>query len=236
MAATLYTIDEAAQHLGVSSKTVRNLVKAGHLTIHRRSRDRRKYCDPAEVEELRVARESGEKVVVGREEFSVLRAQVRRLQATVEVLMRVLDSKDTPLNITKDYGEKVFVLCLEQLRRGSWEQAEVQTWLEIFLRLDENDLEQIAQATQDPKPWIPFLKLVAAMTAWVVGSKDYKSSLELQALHTELAEARRRLRTASLIYAETRGYADTTLDKYKTYQIPSRISDMLETVLRKNTR
>lgn len=233
MTQTLYTIEDAARHLGVTTKTVRNIIKAGHLTVIRKERDRRKYLDPAETEELRLAREAGDKVVVSREEFAVLRAQVRRLQATVEVLLRVLDVKDNPLGVTREYAEKLYSLCLEQLRVGAWRVEDIQPWVEVFLRLNEDDLSVISEVTSDTKPWIPFLRLITAMSAWAVGSRDYAASLELQSLHKQLAESRRRLRAAAIIFAELKGTTDPSLDKYKEYQIPSSIGDMLEGILRR---
>ena len=233
MTESLYRIEDAARHLGVTTKTVRNLIRAGHLTVLKRERDRRKYLDPAEVEEIRLARESGKKTSVGKEEFAILRAQVRRLQATVEVLLRVLDSKDSPLNVTSEYGEKLYVLCLEHLRVGAWTEDEITPWVEVFLRMNEEDLEVIAKATGDRRPWMPFLRLTTAMTAWVVGNKNYITSLELQALHKQLSESRKRLRTAAVIFAETSGSVDTALDKYKEYSIPSSIGDLVEGVLRR---
>jgi hypothetical protein len=233
MAEPLYTIEDASQHLGVTTKTVRNLIRGGYLTVIKRERDRRKYLDPSEVEEVRVAREAGGRVSVSREEFASLRGQVRRLQATVEVLLRVLDVKDNPLRVTSEYGEKLYVLCLEQVRVGAWSESEIAPWVEVFLRLSEEDLEVIAQATGDRKPWAPFLRLVASMTAWVVGNKDYTTSLSLQAVHKELAEGRRRLRTAAVIYSESAGVLDPGLDKYREYSISSSIGDLLEGILRR---
>lgn len=233
MAETLYTIEDASRHLGVTTKTVRNLIRAGYLTVIKRERDRRKYLEPAEVEEVRVARTAGNRVVVGREEFASLRGQVRRLQATVEVLLRVLDVKDNPLHVTREYGEKLYVLCLEQVRTGGWSVSEIAPWVEVFLRLNEDDLAVIAEVTGDRKPWIPFLRLLSAMTAWVVGDKDYAASLELQSLHKELAESRRRLRASAIIFAEMSDSVDPTLDKYREYSIPSSIGDLLEGILRR---
>lgn len=233
MAESLYTIEDAAQHLGVTTKTVRNSIRTGHLTVIKKERDRRKYLDPAEVEELRVARAEGNRVVVGREEFASLRGQVRRLQSTVEVLLRVLDVKDNPLHVTREYGENLYVLCLEQVRAGAWTEAEIAPWVEIFLRLSEEDLQVIAEVTGDRKPWVPFLRLVTAMSAWVVGNKGYAASLELQSLHKQLAESRRRLRTSAVIFAETFGSLDPTLDKYREYSIPSSIGDLIEGILRR---
>ena len=233
MTTTMYTIAEAARHIGVTDRTIRNLIRAGHLTVHRRDRDRRKYCDPAEVEELRVERDAGNRTVVSREDFGILRGQVRRLQATMDAVLRILNSQDAPLSMTPEYAEKVYVLCLAQLREGGWTPEEMEAWLEIFLRMSEDDIRQMHLATHDSKPWIHFLKLVSSMTAWVVGSNDYKTSLELQSLHMKLAEARRRLRTSAVIYVETYGGTDPALDKYKDMTIPSSITELLEGALRR---
>ena len=232
MSMTLYTIEEAAQHLERSERAIRDYVKRGWLTQVKKTGDRRRYYDPAEVEELRISLSRG-RVSVTQEEFAALRGKVRRLEATLDVVLRVLDAKDEPLSVTADYGRQLFVLCLDQLRRGGWAVQEMAPWSEVFLRLDETDIATVAAVVEDARPWLPFLRLCTAMTASVVRMPEYKSDLELQALHKKLAEGRRRLRMAAVIFSESRGAVEPDLAKFSEYQIPSTVGDLLETLLRR---
>jgi len=236
MATERFTLAEAARHLGRTERTIRSYCKSGILTVYRLPKDRRHYLDPAEVEELRVELEKGSSVAVSRAEFATLTGQVKRIRNTLDVVLRVLDARDAPLSMTKDYGEQLYVLCLEHIRQGQWTPEEIEPWTEIFLRMSEEDLGVIQSVTEDPKPWVPFLRLVTAMSASVAKSESYASSLRLQGLHRQLAESRRRLRASALIYAEVRGYTDPSLDKYREYEIPSSISDLRGGLLRRKGR
>ena len=232
MSTTRFTIQDAARHLGCSDRTVRSYSSQGLLSQVRVAGDRRRFYDPAEVEELRVASSRG-RIAVSSTEFAAMRAQVKRLQATLDVVLRVLDTREDPLHVTPEYATDLLALALDQLRRGRWSPAEMESWSEVFLRLDENDLQTIAVAASDAKAWHPFLRLCTAMTAALPEYPDYRTSLDLQALHKKLAEGRRRLRTSTVIYCEMRGASGPELSKFAEYEIPSSVGDLLASVLRK---
>lgn len=232
MSTTRYTVQQAARHLQCSERTVRSYAKQGLLTQLRVSGERRRFYDPAEVEELRLASERG-RISVSTEEFAMVRAQVRRLQATLDVVLRVLDTREEPLHVTAEYGKELLVLALSQLRQGAWAPAEMESWSEVFLRLDENDLQAVALATEDPRPWLPFLRLCTAMTSVLPSYDEYKTDLGLQSLHKKLAEGRRRLRVSAVIYCEMRGATEPDLARFAEYHVPSSVSDLLSSMLRK---
>lgn len=232
MSTSRFTLQETARHLGCSERTVRSYSRQGLLTQIRVPGDRRRFYDPAEVEELRAASERG-RIAVSHAEFAAMRAQVRRLQATLDVVLRVLDTRNEPLGVTPDYATELLALALDQLRRGRWAPAEMESWSEVFLRLDETDLGVIATAASDGRAWLPFLRLCTAMAAALPEYADYKTSLDLQALHKKLAEGRRRLRTSAVIYCEMRGASEPELSKFAEYQVPSSVGDLLASMLRK---
>ena len=181
MASETMTIPEAAAYLGVTDRTIRTYIKNGLLSATRHGRS--KKLRPIEVEELRVDLQSNNiRTVMGRKEMLQLRAEVRRLSAQMEVVLRVLDTKTEPLSINEGYSKELHGLCLAQLSASTWMPAEIEPWLEIFLRIDEADFEVMAHATDDPKPWLPFLRLCVAMTARVVSIDSYATSVDLQGL------------------------------------------------------
>ena len=232
MSTSRYSIQQVAQHLSCSERSVRSYIRQGLLSQIRVSNERKRYYDPAEVEELRLSLSKG-RTAVRAEEVSALRGQVKRIQATLDVVLRVLDAKDDPLQVTPEYGQQLLVLCLQQLQRGNWSPSEMEMWSEVFLRLNEDDLGVIARATEDTRPWLPFLRLATAMSASLPTHEEYRQSLDLQSLHQKVAEGRRRLRTAAVIFAESRGAAEPDLVKFAEYQVPSSLGDLMKVMLRK---
>tara|TARA_Y100000034_G_scaffold135865_1_gene209494 strand:- start:617 stop:1321 length:705 start_codon:yes stop_codon:yes gene_type:complete len=232
MASETMSISEAAAYLKVSDRTIRTYIKNGLLSATRNGRSRQ--LRPTEVEELRIDLQgNGVRSLLSRKELLQLRAEVRRLSSQMEVVLRILDSKSDPLSITEGYARDLHGLCLSQLSTTSWSATEISPWLEIFMRIDERDFEVMEAATADPKPWLPFLRLCVAMTARVVSMEDYSTSISLQSLHKQLAEARRRLRVAALIFSESRGLSDADLKRYGFAEAAVSTRDVLESVLRR---
>ncbi len=202
------TIPEAARYLGVTDRTIRNYIRQGLLSTSRIDGKREKILRAEEVDELRGSLSEG-KHLIPRREISALSARVRRLEAQLDVVLRILDAKVDPLKITPTYAKELIAACTAQLLQPSWSQAEVQPWTEIFLRLDEDDLDVLAQECE--KPWALLLRLCVSMTAGIVADAEYETSLELQGLHKTLVEGRRRLRVAALLHLERRGSVDRSL-------------------------
>jgi hypothetical protein len=233
MATPLFTIQQAAEHLGVSTRTLTTYMASGHLSVYRKKGSSRKYLDPQQVEELRSAKVEGEKTTVRRAEFVLLRAQVARLRENMEVVLRVLDARGSPIRMTAEYAKQVYLLASSQLRQGGWTDAELKSWAEIFMRIDEADLEKMAKAVEDKKPYVVLLRLASAMIASVMARKDYPTDLDTQSLHRVLEEGRKRLRGASVIFAELSSYVDPDLERFKEIILPADSQELLDMVLRK---
>jgi hypothetical protein len=118
-----------------------------------------------------------------------------------------LDAKDLPLGMTTAYAKDLHAACLLQLGRTGWTVEELSPWTEIFLRADEDDLETLVAATSDPKPWVVLLRICLLMTTDVVSNSSYVSSTDLQDIHRSLAEGRRRLRAAAVVFESRRNHA-----------------------------
>lgn len=147
-------------------------------------------------------------------------------------MLRILDTKTEPLRMSPSYAKELFEICALQLRNTAWTPGEVMPWVEVFLRLEEEDLRTIATAAETRKPWSPFLRLCTAMIYSLTNDPAYATSLEMQALHRQLSEGRRRLRVSAFIYAEAYEGADPELGPVGT--IPeSSIRDSLAKILRR---
>ena len=195
-------VADAAKFLSVSDRTIRNYINKGLLS--KRKEGRKTLVSSSEVISLKQDMDST-LPLVSREELLRHRAKIRRLESHMEVVLRMLDAKDLPLNLSPAYAKDLYSFATEHLSKGSWVVEEIRPWVEIFDRINEEDLEVMAQAVEDLHPWRPFLQLCTAMMSFVVGHTDYATSLDLQNLHRMLAESRRKLRVSAFIYGEMLG-------------------------------
>ena len=179
----------------------------GFLSFARKPNSNRKWLSAVEVEEFRKDRLEHTRSGKGmRAELARQRTEIRRLRAELDAVMRILDAKNEPLNIKPQLAQELYDTCLLQLRQKSWSASEIASWTRVFMRLTEIDFEVMARPTEDDKPWVPFMQLCTRMILCLTDSPEYRSSLDLQSLHREIAEARRRLRLSAVCYAEARSY------------------------------
>ena len=193
------TVEEAARVLSKSDRTIRNYIKNGQLSSIRKGRTR--LLDPEEVHELHT---EGALPRISMSEIRTMRAQIRRLEAEMAVVQHVLDLKNESLGVTEEYAKGLMDAATEQFGRpaGSYTIREYESWANIFARMDENDIQRLCVAVQNPDAWKLFLRLSARMVSEVTLSADYASSLALQQVHRLLADAKRRFRISCFVYAE----------------------------------
>lgn len=196
------SVADAAKFLSVSERTIRNYINKGLLS--KRKEGRKAMVVSSEVISLKQDMDST-LPLVSREEMLRHRAKIRRLESHMEVVLRMLDAKDAPLNLSPSYSKELYTYAVDHLKKGSWSPEEIQPWTEIFDRLNEDDFEIMSKSAEDLHPWRVFLKLCTAMMGCVVSLSDYSTSLDLQNLHRVLAESRRRLRVSAFIYGEMLG-------------------------------
>lgn len=197
------TIVEAARHLGLSHRTVRSYIARGLLTTFRMDGDRKKWVSTEEVEELRrdLADRARDTRDNHRRELLEARASLRRLRAEMDLVLRILDMHEAPLQLSPERAHVMYHEATAELRSTAWAPEKLAGWADTFLRMQEEDLLVIARAV-GTVPWTPFLRLCVAMIVHVHGREDYKTSLDLQSLHRRLTEGRRRLRVAALCYSD----------------------------------
>jgi len=233
MSTKLMTLQEAARFLGVTERTVRKYIKQGFLSAHRVQGDRRYWLAALDVGQFHQdMQETSRTTGFTKKDFLLLRSQVQRLQSQMDVVLRILDAKDDPLRMPKEYAKELFELCLVQSKATNWQMSEMQSWVEVFLRVDEEDLRSLSEAAEVRKPWKTLLSLCISMTTYVATHETYSTSLELQALHRQLAEGRRRLRVSALIYAELYTGVDPDIQRYALGDSPASVVDTLTRVLK----
>ena len=216
------TIDEAARYLGVTTRTISNYIAQGIISYHKKQGSNRKYLSTEDIQDLLEAKNEATFSI---KKFKELQARVKKLEANVEVLMRILDTKQIPLGLSASESEELYNAAVDSNNSVLTEQH-IEAWLPILMRLDENDLKNIEDTTKVKDPWSPFISLCLALIVYTTSNKNYQVSLPLQSYHRELVEARRRLRLSALIYIESRGasiqvdslsikHPDTTIESVK---------------------
>lgn len=215
------TLQEAATFLQVTDRTIRNYIKNGLLSKTGKGKSARLPTE--EVISLREDRDSTAPIV-SRQELLKHRAKIRRLEANMEVVLRMLDAKDAPLSLNPEYSKELYAFAQEHLKKSAWDLSEIKPWLDIFCRLSEEDLDVMRGSTGDLHPWKVFLRLCTAMMSFVVSDSEYRTSIEHQHVHRMLADARRKLRVSSFIYGEMMGsmHAEIT-----SLSIPTTTTDLL---------
>lgn len=203
MAHPLMTIEEAARHLGVSHRTVRSYIGNGLLGTTRIAGDKHKWLAPDAVEELRKDRIEvvGQSPSARRRELLDLKSTVRRLVSEMELVLRILDMRETPLQLAPEKARTLHVAALAELRSNAWTVEELAQWAEIFLRLREEDFLVVHEQVHE-KPWVPFMRLCVTMIIYAHDHPAYTTDVELQGVHGRLTEGRRRMRVAALCYAD----------------------------------
>lgn len=221
------TLEQTARYLEVSSRSVRSYIRKGLLMPFLLPGSRKKWLSAAEVHDLKEALQNTERPRNLLEEVALLRAKVMRLESKVEVLEQILDAKDAPLGIDEETGKHLYHHCVQALHGANWNEEEIENWAELFMRLTEEDFSVIALATGDRKPWAVFLKLSVRLLVYAEQAAKALPTTEAEAVHTRLAEGRRRLRVAAVIYAESSGLSDEDLHRYGHAQIPASVSELL---------
>lgn len=218
----LITIDEAARYLGVTTRTISTYIAQGIISYHKKKGTNRKFISSEDVQDLMQAKEEETFSI---KKFRELSTRVRKLEAQIDVLMRILDTKQIPLGLDKEELCELYetaITCSSQVLNQDY----VEAWLPILMRIDENDFKNLEKYKQTREPWVPFLDICLGLIVSTTSNKDYAVSLVMQNNHKELAEARRRLRLSALLYIESRGasvevdqlsvrHPDTTIESVK---------------------
>jgi hypothetical protein len=192
-----YTVDQAANRLGKSRRSVFNYMDKGFLS--KKTEGGVKGVSKLDVEQLAVDLGS-DAPAMNRANWFKMNARVNRMENELLVVKRILEIRDEPLRPNEDMAKGLYKAATESLACGVWEPEEMELWAKQFEALDEVALKAISVAVQDHKAWQPFFRLCIDMMRLAWERHTAKPSLESQALHMKLDEGRKKMRGTILMW------------------------------------
>jgi excisionase family DNA binding protein len=160
MGSKYMTVEQAAAVLGVSTRSIYRYAERGVL---------RAQCEGRSVlileEDLRHVKKGRHEALsspVKKDVISVLQAQVQTLNMQMATVMRILNVRYTPLNLTIPEYLNIYKSA-QQMSTEGWAPHHEEMWSEYFVRITIEDLEGIELASEDKHPWRPILRLATTM-------------------------------------------------------------------------
>lgn len=196
------SIEEAANRLECSRRTIHNYMTRGYLT--KSYRNGKVLLRSDEVEQLAISSGVG-LPAMNRQSFFLLTSKVRRLEEIVGVLQRALDVRDSPLRPNKADAQALYAAATSSLKRGSWVVEEMEKWSTVFDRFDEVTLDLLAEHVVSTTAYEPLFKLCLEQMRDLSTKKDFHTNLDLQLLHKKLDVGRKVMRDTILMWLNIRG-------------------------------
>jgi hypothetical protein len=194
-----YTPQQAANRLGVTTRTLRNYQARG--LVERIVRDDKPYYLRTTIDEM--AEDMGvggptiDKKLIRR-----LVSRVRKLEEGMAVCKKAMGIQDNPLRFSEEEAVMLHMAAEGALATGDWLIPEMQQWEKILSRMDEESFAAMGKALGHKAPWVVFWKLCLGMHAYAGAHPQFKTTLELQTVHRDLGQAKRFLRSALLLWIE----------------------------------
>jgi excisionase family DNA binding protein len=155
--------ERAREALNVSNRTITEYIRNGQLTTLRDpDNGKRLLINRSDVKALIEGRKKGLPRAVNALSVARLDAEVQFLKKQVETLMRLVDVRYDPLDLSKDELASLWKMAHHHTK-VPWSPYEESMWCDVFVRLRIEDIEVMAEAVDDPDPWRPFYMLAKAM-------------------------------------------------------------------------
>jgi hypothetical protein len=207
------SFEEASTQLGRSVRQLHTYVSQGLL--RKTLRGKRSVLLLEDVETM--AEELGSTTpAVNRRSVLDLTRRVKQLETEIFLLRRRLGVGDRILPVPADEGKKLYHYAKASLSRRPWGLEELDAWMEVLPRLDEN-LFSVVQETVGGRPWAPFFEVVTSAVEQLKSDLDIGRSLRLQALLADFEAQRARLRETIVMWGETNKLA-TPLDYSSVFE------------------
>lgn len=190
----LITKKEAAEILGVTSRSVYRYILKGHLKEVQR--DGGIFLESEEVEALKVAHENPIKKIDGTIVNKLL-AMIKEQRSEIDTIKRVLNLYNEPLEL-EDFSIRAYYNTAAELDILNWPKDWKTEWPMFILRLREEDLFQLERVMETPHPWKAFLKMLMVIQEILKKEKDYEN---LQLFNA----ARKHLNILISIWCEVKG-------------------------------
>ena len=154
------TLGQAAKLIGVSQRSVHRYIRKGYLRRATKGRGSRVFEDDAE--RLRKTVEEPLPISINKFTFVELYEKVIWLERQMASVLHVLNLRQQPLQRTDAEMFALFKMAERHLNEG-WSPPDEPNWVEIFLQLKREHIEQIERTTNCEDPWLPLYQLAAAM-------------------------------------------------------------------------
>jgi hypothetical protein len=191
------TKEEAAQILEKGIRTVYRYIDKGWLkTCHRGNligtSRQSVYSLKAEME-----REANPYLI----HTKILEHRLAVAESRISAMMRMLNLRNEPLSLTDPEAKSLYDM-VDYCAKQGWSPHNEETFIDSFMRMRDENLEQFRQVTGDEHPWRPFLMLAGTIRA----------ALFNRALQTDADLAASHLNVLSLMWCKRRGESAKTFD------------------------
>jgi hypothetical protein len=152
------TKEEAAQILEKNWRTIYRYIEKGWLETARRGTTI--GTTRQSVYELKQELESEANpylVKIGR-----LESRVLMLESRMSAVMRILNMRNQPLTLTDPEAKSLYDMA-DYASKNGWSPHNEETLIDVFLRMQDKNIEQFERVSGDEHPWRPFLLLAGTM-------------------------------------------------------------------------
>jgi excisionase family DNA binding protein len=154
------TKKQAAQYLGVGVRMIFKYIEKGYLRTEKRGKHVGVFED--EVESLKKERIEPSPIPLTARTIALLHIEVKTLRMQVNTLMRLMDVKYEPLELTAPEYQTLYRMADQYWREG-WSPHVEEMWADTLVRMKIPDLEKISEVSGDEHPWRPFLNFAKAL-------------------------------------------------------------------------
>jgi len=115
-----------------------------------------------------------------------LQTDVEKLKSQVQLLNKINDLHRDPLSLSDQELAILYESCMDMLTLSAFKLEDIETWSDIFLRLEDKAMRVMRDKIHDPNPAIHFYRLVKRMTNSVEKLANYDTNIQLQMLGAQL--------------------------------------------------
>jgi hypothetical protein len=207
------TFEEAANRLGRSKRSVHTYAKQGF--IKRSLLDGKVVLQRDDVEQLAI--ELGADLpAMNRKTFFQLQSRIQKLEEQMALVQQMWGIQEKPLHPSDTEASGIYRAAIDALNSKAWSIQEMEMWVDLFLRFDEQTLAQVSKTALISNPWDVFTKLALGFSTFVGQDKGFSASLPLQALFRKIETARKRLKAEAVLWIESHRGLPMDLKAYDT--------------------
>lgn len=204
MGSGFYSFEEASKRLGRSTRSLHDYVKKGF--IKKRIENGLPVLDREDVDLMSVDIGT-DAPSMNKRTFIQMQTQLSKMSDEMRAVKHALGLRDTPpLRPNHATCDGLISACKAYLyidkRDECWTPALVDQWVDLFERMDEETLNSLSKASNDPQAWVPFFKWCAEMADFCWEQDKKTPSLAWQARAGRLETARKHLRGVIVTWVE----------------------------------